>query len=132
MGAGAFGGCVLGEHKESPCEPIFQFHRSHLVMSDSRYRIAIGADHGGVELKDAIARQLMAQGHEVADYGTHSKDSVDYADFANEVAIEVSQEQFDCGILCCTSGVGVSMAANRFCRCPCSESSECGRHEGCS
>ncbi|MFD2159997.1 ribose 5-phosphate isomerase B [Rubritalea tangerina] len=83
-------------------------------MSDSRYRIAIGADHGGVELKDAIARHLMAQGHEVADYGTNSKDSVDYADFANEVAIEVSQEQFDCGILCCTSGVGVSMAANRF------------------
>jgi glycine hydroxymethyltransferase len=83
-------------------------------MSESRYRIAIGADHGGVELKDAIARHLMAQGHEVADYGTNSKDSVDYADFANEVAIEVSQEQFDCGILCCTSGVGVSMAANRF------------------
>ncbi|MFC4993051.1 ribose 5-phosphate isomerase B [Rubritalea tangerina] len=74
----------------------------------------MGADHGGVELKDAIARHLMAQGHEVADYGTNSKDSVDYADFANEVAIEVSQEQFDCGILCCTSGVGVSMAANRF------------------
>ena len=83
-------------------------------MSDSRYRIAIGADHGGVDLKDAIARHLMAQGHEVADYGTNSKESVNYADFANEVAIEVSQQQFDCGILVCTSGVGVSMAANRY------------------
>lgn len=83
-------------------------------MSDSKYRIAIGADHGGVELKDAIARHLIKLGHEVKDYGTHSKDSVDYADYANEVAIEVSQGQFDLGVLCCTSGVGVSMAANRF------------------
>lgn len=83
-------------------------------MSDSRYRIAIGADHGGLELKDALARHLMAQGHEVTDYGTHTKDSVDYADYANEVAIEVGQQTYDCGVLVCTSGVGVSMAANRF------------------
>lgn len=83
-------------------------------MSNSRTRIALGADHGGVELKDAIARQLMEAGYEVMDYGTHSKDSVDYADFANDVAIEVGNETFDCGILVCTSGVGVAMAANRF------------------
>ena len=58
-------------------------------MSDSTYRIALGADHGGVQLKDSIVRYLTSQGHEVTDYGTDSTDSVDYADYANEVAIEV-------------------------------------------
>ena len=83
-------------------------------MSDSSIRIAVGADHGGVEHKDAIVRHLTAKGFDVKDYGTDSSDSVDYADFANDVAVEVSQGQFEFGILVCTSGVGVSMAANRF------------------
>lgn len=83
-------------------------------MSDSKYRIALGADHGGVELKNAIASHLKAAGHEVTDYGTNSKDSVDYADYANEVAIEVGAGTYDYGFLVCTSGVGVCMAANRF------------------
>jgi len=83
-------------------------------MSDSTYRIALGADHGGVQLKDSIVRYLTEQGHEVTDYGTDSTDSVDYADYANEVAIEVSNGTYDAGILVCTSGVGVCMAANRF------------------
>lgn len=83
-------------------------------MSDSTYRIALGADHGGVEIKDAIARHLMAAGHEVTDYGTDSKDSVDYADYANQVATEVAYGTYDGGILVCTSGVGVCLAANRF------------------
>ncbi len=83
-------------------------------MSESTYRIALGADHGGVQLKDSIVRYLTEQGHEVTDYGTNSSDSVDYADYANEVAIEVSNGTYDAGILVCTSGVGVCMAANRF------------------
>lgn len=83
-------------------------------MSETSFRIAVGADHGGVELKDAIVRYLESKGHDVTDYGTDSTESVDYADFANEVAIEVGQEQYDRGILVCTSGVGVCMAANRF------------------
>jgi len=85
-------------------------------MSDQTnptYRIALGADHGGVELKDTVARYLMGNGHEVSDYGTNSKDSVDYADYANEVSIEVANGTYDLGILVCTSGVGVCMAANR-------------------
>lgn len=82
-------------------------------MSDQTYRIAVGADHGGVVLKDTVARYLKDKGHEVTDYGTHSKDSVDYADYANEVSIEVANGTFDAGILVCTSGVGVCMAANR-------------------
>lgn len=82
-------------------------------MSDQTYRIALGADHGGVDLKDRIVNYLKGKGHEVVDYGTHSVDSVDYADYANEVAIEVANGTFDKGILVCTSGVGVCMAANR-------------------
>jgi len=55
----------------------------------------------------------MEKGHEVSDYGTNSKDSVDYADYANEVSLEVANGTYDLGILVCTSGVGVCMAANR-------------------
>lgn len=83
-------------------------------MSNSTFRIALGADHGGVQLKDSIVSYLRELGHEVTDYGTDSTDSVDYADYANEVAIEVSNGTYDAGILVCTSGVGVCMAANRF------------------
>jgi len=79
------------------------------IMSDSTYRIALGADHGGVQLKDSIVKYLASQGHEVTDYGTDSTDSVDYADYANEVASEVSNGAYDAGILVCTSGVGVCM-----------------------
>jgi glycine hydroxymethyltransferase len=82
-------------------------------MSEKTLRIAIGADHGGVELKDAIAARLTAAGHEVTDHGTHGKESVDYPDFANLVARDVGDATRDFGILCCTSGVGVCMAANR-------------------
>ena len=83
-------------------------------MSNSTYRIALGADHGGVKIKDAAARYLASQGHEVTDFGTNSTDPVDYADFANEVAIEVANGTYDGGILVCTTGVGVCMAAGRF------------------
>ncbi|MEI7929753.1 MAG: RpiB/LacA/LacB family sugar-phosphate isomerase, partial [Verrucomicrobiales bacterium] len=47
-------------------------------MSTKTLRIALGADHGGVELKEAVAAALKAAGHEITDYGTHGKDSVDY------------------------------------------------------
>lgn len=82
-------------------------------MSKSSLRIALGADHGGVQLKDAIVAHLKGAGHEVTDYGTHGTDSVDYPDFANAAAIAVSDFTHDFGVLCCTSGVGVSIAANR-------------------
>lgn len=82
-------------------------------MSQNPLRIALGADHGGVELKDAIVAHLQAAGHEVTDFGTHGSDSVDYPDFANAAACSVSDSTHDFGILCCTSGVGVSITANR-------------------
>lgn len=83
-------------------------------MSAESYRIAVGADHGGVELKNALVEALKAAGREIVDYGTHVTDPVDYSDFANEVARAVHEERADRGILVCTSGVGVCLAANRF------------------
>ena len=85
-----------------------------VLMSAESYRIAVGADHGGVELKNAIVEALKGTAHEVIDYGTHGADSVDYPDFAHEVARAVHEERSDRGILVCTSGVGVCLAANRF------------------
>lgn len=76
--------------------------------------IAIGADHGGVDLKKAIVTHLQAAGHEIKDYGTNSEDSVDYPDYANAVARAVASGSFDRGILICKSGVGMCMAVNRF------------------
>ncbi len=83
-------------------------------MSQHTYRIALGADHAAVEMKQAIRSQLEAAGYEVHDFGTDSKNSVDYPDFANPVARLVADGTYDFGILACTSGVGMSIAANRF------------------
>lgn len=85
-----------------------------VLMSAESYRIAVGADHGGVELKNAIVEALKSTAHEVIDYGTQGMDSVDYPDFAHEVGRAVHEDRSDRGILVCTSGVGVCLAANRF------------------
>ncbi len=84
------------------------------IMNESIIRIAVGADHGGVEVKDAVAAHLRAAGHDVTDFGTNSTESVDYSDFANDVAAGVADGTFDRGVLVCTTGVGMSRAANRF------------------
>ena len=76
-------------------------------------RIAIGSDHGGYEMKQQIAEFLIAQGHHVRDFGTHSLESVDYPDFAALVARAVAAGEFERGILVCGTGIGVSMAANK-------------------
>jgi ribose 5-phosphate isomerase B len=76
-------------------------------------RIAIGADHGGYELKQQIAEFLIARGHQVQDLGTHNLDSVDYPDFAALVARAVAAGEAERGITICGTGIGVSMAANK-------------------
>ena len=76
--------------------------------------IAIGADHGGVELKDALVVALRQRGADVLDVGTSGTDSVDYPDFARAVAGRVSRGEVDCGILLCTNGIGMTIAANKF------------------
>ena len=82
-------------------------------MSHPTFRIALGADHGAFELKSAVAAHLRAMGHEVEDFGTHSNAAVDYADFAHPVALRVADGTCDFGILACTTGIGMSIAANR-------------------
>ena len=76
--------------------------------------IAVGSDHGGLELKDAILAVLAARGLDVDDYGTDNGDSVDYPDFAEKVAAAVSRGDVELGILVCGTGIGMSIVANKF------------------
>lgn len=76
--------------------------------------IAIGSDHGGVELKDFLVGYLRGRGAEVCDVGTQGRDSVDYPDYGREVAQRVSAGQAERGVLVCTSGIGMSIVANKF------------------
>lgn len=76
--------------------------------------IAVGSDHGGLELKNAIQATLAARGLDVDDYGTDNGDSVDYPDFAEKVACAVSRGDVELGILVCGTGIGMSIVANKF------------------
>ena len=77
-------------------------------------RIAIGADHAGLEMKRDLVAYLAKAGHEVTDLGTHSTEPVDYPDTAEAVATAVRNGLADRGIAICGSGAGVSAAASKF------------------
>lgn len=81
---------------------------------ETKFNIAVGSDHAGVDLKEAVIEALREWGHEVSDLGTHTKASCDYADFANAVSKGVAEELYDRGVLICRSGIGMSIAANRW------------------
>ncbi len=76
-------------------------------------KIAIGCDHAGFALKEAVIEQVRRLGHDVLDCGTRDTQRVDYPDFADKVAQAVASKQADRGILLCGSGVGVCIAANK-------------------
>ncbi len=76
--------------------------------------LALGADHGGVALKSRLAAALVEAGHEVQDYGTDGTASVDYPDFAHAVCSAVEKRKADLGVLICGTGIGMSIAANRY------------------
>lgn len=76
-------------------------------------KISIACDHGAYVLKDKVARHLEAQGHEVVDFGTNGPESCDYPDFAAKAARAVAQETCERGIVLCTTGIGVSITANK-------------------
>ena len=76
-------------------------------------KIAIGCDHGAFALKNKIIQHLEKQGHEVRDFGTYSTESCDYPDFATAAARAVAGGECRRGIVLCTTGIGVSMAANK-------------------
>jgi ribose 5-phosphate isomerase B len=77
-------------------------------------RIAIGSDHAGFPLKEAVRAELQRLGHEVVDVGTNSgTESVDYPDFAIPVAERVARGEAERGVVMCATGIGVSIAANK-------------------
>jgi ribose 5-phosphate isomerase B len=76
-------------------------------------KIAIAADHAGFALKEVLRRRLAGGGHEVVDFGTDSPESCDYPNFAQAAAREVGRGTFDRGILVCSTGIGMAIAANK-------------------
>ncbi len=76
-------------------------------------KIAIGSDHRGYDVKRRLVSLLQRLGHEVSDLGTGSTESVDYPDFAFQVAQAVSEKRVDRGILICGTGIGMCIAANK-------------------
>ena len=77
-------------------------------------KIAIGCDHGALELKDLMVSHLEKKGYEVKDFGTYTKDSCDYPEFAAAAAQAVANGECDKGIVLCTTGIGVSITANKI------------------
>lgn len=76
-------------------------------------KIIVGADHGGVELKNVIKAHLEAKGYEVEDVGTYTTDSCDYPVYAHKLCKKVQAGEYPLGILVCGTGIGMSMAANK-------------------
>ena len=76
-------------------------------------KISLACDHGGLSLKLAVKQHLEALGHQVEDFGTHTRDSCDYSDFAAPAAQAVAKGQCERGIVICTTGIGVSITANK-------------------
>ena len=76
-------------------------------------KIAIGCDHGALALKNTVKAHLEKQGYEVCDYGTYTLDSCDYPDFAEKAAKAVASGECEKGIVLCTTGIGISIAANK-------------------
>ncbi len=77
-------------------------------------KVAIGCDHGGLDLKDIVKSVLKELGHDIDDQGCNSSESVDYPNFAKAVSSLVRNGECERGILICGTGIGMSMAANRI------------------
>lgn len=76
-------------------------------------KISIGSDHGGLDLKKVIIEHLKEKGHEVNDLGPYTYDSCDYPIFGKKVAYDVRDKKADRGIVICSTGIGISIAANK-------------------
>ena len=76
-------------------------------------KIAIGCDHGALALKNKVVAHLEKKGYEVQDFGTHTLDSCDYPEFAAAAAKAVASGEYEKGIVLCTTGIGVSISANK-------------------
>lgn len=82
-------------------------------MEEIHLKIGLGSDHGGYELKEKIKSHLTEKGIEVVDYGTDSTDSVDYPDYGRKTAEGVVSGECERAIVCCGTGIGISIAANK-------------------
>jgi len=76
-------------------------------------RIAIGCDHRGLNLKQFVIKLIAEAEHSYEDFGCYTTDSVDYPDVAQKVGEAVARDDFECGILICNNGIGMSIAANK-------------------
>lgn len=76
--------------------------------------IPIASDHAGYPAKEKVIKILKDMGHDIVDYGTHSEESVDYPDYAVQVAEKVNDGEYELGIVICGSGQGVCMTANKY------------------
>lgn len=76
-------------------------------------KVAIGNDHAAVALKNEIMEYVRSLGHEVVNFGTDTNESCQYPEYGEKVANAVAAGEFDCGILICGTGVGISIAANK-------------------
>ena len=76
-------------------------------------RIAVACDHGALALKNVVIPHLQSKGYDVADFGTYTSESCDYPEFAGAAAIAVARGNCDKGIVMCTTGIGVSICANK-------------------
>jgi ribose 5-phosphate isomerase B len=76
-------------------------------------KIAIGNDHSAVEMKNVIMEYVREMGHEVVNFGTDSSESCNYPEYGEKVGRAVASGEYDCGILICGTGVGISLAANK-------------------
>ncbi len=76
-------------------------------------KIAVGSDHAGYELKEAIKNDLTKKGYTVKDFGTYSSESVDYPDYGIQASEAVASGEYQCAIVICGSGIGISIAANK-------------------
>jgi len=76
-------------------------------------KLVLASDHGGYELKEEIKKHLQENGYDFEDIGTHSTESVDYPEYGRAAAEMIAQGKADKGILCCGTGIGISLAANK-------------------
>ena len=77
-------------------------------------KISIGCDHGALALKNKVLAHLLSQGHDVKDFGTYTAASCDYPEFAAAAARAVASGECEKGIVLCTTGIGVSISANKI------------------
>ena len=77
-------------------------------------KIAVACDHGGLNLKNAVIKYVEKLGHEAVDFGTYTSDSCDYPDYAQKASESVASGECERGILVCSSGIGVSIVANKI------------------